>query len=97
MSRSEVISFQTETGEVFIRQFNAGELALTGLKDASIVLGVHANTVRRWVDSEFLEALILPSGVRRIKLSSLEQVYKSMYGSPLRASDKDSPTIPEVS
>lgn len=80
MSRSELILIQTEFGEVFIRQFGAAEVALTGLKDASIVLRVHVNTVRRWIDSGILEGVMLPSGVRRVRVPSLLQVYESTYG-----------------
>lgn len=65
--------------EVPARVFNAGEVALTGLKEAAVILGVHVNTVRRWADGGLVPVMRLPSGVRRFPIDGLMEVRRKMY------------------
>jgi hypothetical protein len=51
---------------VYVLNYNAGS-AVTGIKHAANYLGVHPNTIRRYVDAGLLKAEKLPTGVRRIE------------------------------
>lgn len=68
--------------EVPKRVFRAGEIALTGLKEAAEILGVHPNTVRRWADVGLVPVFKLPSGVRRFPIEGLTELRRQMYGEP---------------
>lgn len=61
-----------------MRVFMAGDIALTGLKDAALYLSVHENTVRRWADKGVLPVWRLPSGVRRFPIAAVVQLREQM-------------------
>lgn len=48
------------------------------LRTAARVLGVHENTVRRWVDRGLLAAVRNPSGVRRLRAHDVHRLRASM-------------------
>lgn len=57
----------------------AGDIALTGLRDAAKFLGVHENTLRRYADKGIVPVWKLPSGVRRFPVEPLRQLRDEMY------------------
>jgi len=62
------------------RVFKAGEIALTGMKEAAEILGVHPNTVRRWANDGLVQVVRLPSGVRRFPIDGLTELRRQLYG-----------------
>lgn len=65
--------------EVPGRVFKAGEIVLTGLKEAAQILGVHPNTVRRWANEGLVPVIKLPSGVRRFPIDGLMRLRDQTY------------------
>jgi len=53
-----------------------------GVGDAASVLGVSADTVRRWIDSGHLTATRTPGGRRRIEGAVLARFAQSLHGTP---------------
>ena len=49
-------------------------------------LGVHENTIRRWEERGLLQAVRLPSGVRRFRAGDVEAIRAQMFSdfAPLR-------------
>jgi len=49
-------------------------------------LGVHENTIRRWEERGLLQAVRLPSGVRRFRAEDVEAIRAQMFSdfAPLR-------------
>jgi excisionase family DNA binding protein len=52
------------------------------IKDAADRLGVHENTIRNWIDRNFLRAYRLPSGVRRLPVEEVERVERDLFAVP---------------
>ena len=61
--------------------------SLIGVRDAARQLGVHENTLRRWEQSGLVQAIHLPSGVRRFRTDDISQLHEQMYG-PSAAHDR---------
>jgi excisionase family DNA binding protein len=59
---------------------------LMQVRQAARALGVHENTVRRWEERGFLQAVRLPSGVRRFRAEDVEAMHAQMFSgfAPLR-------------
>jgi excisionase family DNA binding protein len=53
-----------------------------GISDAARRLGVHHNTLRKWVDRGIIPALRLPSGHRRFDVVELERFRQAMATRP---------------
>ena len=53
--------------------------ALIGVREAATVLGVHENTLRRWVDKGFIKAVTNPTGVRRFRKEDVSALRDRMY------------------
>lgn len=51
---------------------------LVGIEAAARMLGVHANTLRRWADEGIVPHIRLPSGYRRFEVEELETFRASM-------------------
>jgi hypothetical protein len=60
--------------------------ALMQVRAAARELGVHENTLRRWEEAGLVNAVRLPSGVRRFHAEDIEQLREQIYGSR-RAAD----------
>lgn len=62
---------------------------LMKVRDAARTLGVHENTVRRWEARGLLQAVRLPSGVRRFRPEDIEAMRAEMFSgfAPLREDD----------
>jgi excisionase family DNA binding protein len=66
---------------------------LMQVRQVARTLGVHENTVRRWAERGLLQAVRLPSGVRRFRPDDVEAVRKRMFSgfAPVRADDDIAP------
>jgi excisionase family DNA binding protein len=66
---------------------------LMQVRQVARALGVHENTVRRWEERGLLQAVRLPSGVRRFRPSDVETVREQMFSgfAPVRADDDIAP------
>jgi excisionase family DNA binding protein len=66
---------------------------LMQVRQAAQALGVHENTIRRWEQRGLLQAVRLPSGVRRFRPEDIEQMCAQMFSgfAPLRADDDVTP------
>jgi excisionase family DNA binding protein len=62
---------------------------LMQVRQAARVLGVHENTLRRWEERGLLQAVKLPSGVRRFRTEDVSALRERMFGAfpPLREDD----------
>jgi len=62
---------------------------LMQVRQAARTLGVHENTVRRWEERGLLQAVRLPSGVRRFRAEDVEAMRAQMFSgfAPLREDD----------
>jgi len=62
---------------------------LMQVRQAARALGVHENTVRRWEERGLLQAVRLPSGVRRFRAEDVEAMRAEMFSgfAPLREDD----------
>lgn len=62
---------------------------LMQVRQAARALGVHENTIRRWEERGLLQAVRLPSGVRRFRAEDVEAMREQMFGgiAPLREDD----------
>jgi excisionase family DNA binding protein len=60
---------------------------LMQVRQAAQTLGVHENTIRRWEAQGLLQAVRLPSGVRRFRPEDIEHLREQMFSgfAPLRA------------
>ncbi len=68
----------------------SGHMAqLMQVRQAARALGVHENTVRRWEEHGLLQAVRLPSGVRRFRAEDVEAMRAQMFSgfAPLREDD----------
>lgn len=54
------------------------ERKAVGISDAARRLGVHHNTLRKWVDRGIIPAIRLPSGHRRFDPNELERFRRAM-------------------
>ena len=52
---------------------------LMQVREAAKELQVHENTLRRWEAAGLIQAVRLPSGVRRFRTEDVEHVKTSMY------------------
>lgn len=59
----------------------ATDSTLISIREAARALGVHDNTVRRYVDRGLIRAVRLPSGVRRVRREDVES-FGSVAGPP---------------
>lgn len=50
------------------------------VRQAAERLGVHENTVRRWEQAGWINAVRLPSGVRRFRPEDVERLRERIYG-----------------
>jgi DNA-binding transcriptional MerR regulator len=50
------------------------------VKQAAQALGIHENTLRRWEAAGFVDAVRLPSGVRRFRAEDIEMLRTQIYG-----------------
>jgi excisionase family DNA binding protein len=66
---------------------------LMQVRQVARTLGVHENTVRRWEERGLLQAVRLPSGVRRFRPDDVEAVREQMFSgfAPLRVDDDIAP------
>jgi len=66
---------------------------LMQVRQAAQALGVHENTIRRWEERGLLQAVRLPSGVRRFRPEDVERVREQMFSgfAPLKADDDVTP------
>jgi excisionase family DNA binding protein len=53
---------------------------LLGVRSAAEQLGVHENTLRRWEQNGLVDAVRLPSGVRRFRADDISALREQMYG-----------------
>lgn len=62
---------------------------LMQVRQTARALGVHENTVRRWEERGLLQAVRLPSGVRRFRVEDVEAMREQMFSgfAPLREDD----------
>ena len=62
---------------------------LMQVRQAARVLGVHENTLRLWEERGLLQAVKLPSGVRRFRTEDVSALREQMFGAfpPLREDD----------
>ena len=49
------------------------EQNLVGISKAAAIIGVHANTLRKWADDGLVPHIKLPSGYRRFNVAELEE------------------------
>ena len=52
---------------------------LMQVRAAARQLGVHENTLRRWEEAGLIQAIRLPSGVRRFRLDDVERLRRQIY------------------
>jgi excisionase family DNA binding protein len=52
---------------------------LMQVRQVAQTLGVHENTVRRWEERGLLQAVRLPSGVRRFRPQDVEELREQMF------------------
>lgn len=57
-------------------------MRLLTITQAAALLGVHANTLRRWADDGTVPVTRLPSGYRRWSLEQIEQIKREMTTDP---------------
>ncbi len=55
-------------------------LELMQVRSAARELGVHENTLRRWEEAGMVNAVRLPSGVRRFRAEDIERLREQIYG-----------------
>jgi excisionase family DNA binding protein len=62
---------------------------LMQVRQVARALGVHENTVRRWDERGLLQAVRLPSGVRRFRTEDVEAMREQMFSgfAPLRENE----------
>jgi excisionase family DNA binding protein len=62
---------------------------LMQVRQVAQTLGVHENTIRRWEERGLLQAVRLPSGVRRYRPEDVEAMRAQMFSgfAPLREDD----------
>jgi excisionase family DNA binding protein len=53
---------------------------LMQVRKAAERLGVHENTLRRWEQAGWINAVRLPSGVRRFQPEEVERLREQIYG-----------------
>jgi excisionase family DNA binding protein len=56
---------------------------LLQVRSAAARIGVHENTLRRWEEAGYIQAVRLPSGVRRFREADVEALRASMYETPV--------------
>ncbi len=56
-----------------------GDIAVTGIRSAANYLGLHENTVRRYIDKGILSSIKLPTGGRRIPIEAVKLLRDQMY------------------
>jgi excisionase family DNA binding protein len=62
---------------------------LMQVRQVAQTLGVHENTIRRWEERGLLQAVRLPSGVRRFRPEDVAAMREQMFSgfAPLREDD----------
>lgn len=76
---NDVISASLEP--VHIYSISNG-IAFTGLRHAANYLGLHPNTVAKYLDAGVLKHVTLPSKNRRVRVDSLKELYAIIYKEP---------------
>jgi DNA-binding transcriptional MerR regulator len=61
--------------------------ALMQVRAAARELGVHENTLRRWEEAGLVNAVRLPSGVRRFRPEDVARLRDQIYGSASASAD----------
>jgi excisionase family DNA binding protein len=61
-------------------------MALLGVRKAAEELGVHENTLRRWEEKGLIQAVKLPTGVRRFRREDVERLHNEMWDDIAQAS-----------
>jgi excisionase family DNA binding protein len=63
---------------------------LLQVREAANALGVHENTLRRWEEKGYLQAVKLPTGVRRFRAEDIRGLRERMFSgfAPLHNSDE---------
>ncbi len=64
------------------------EEVLLQVRQAARRLRIHENTLRRWAETGFVNAVRLPSGVRRFREEDIERLHSEIYGARSRSRDK---------
>jgi excisionase family DNA binding protein len=54
-------------------------MSLMTVRDSARRLGVHENTLRRWEEKGLIQAVRLPSGVRRFRSEDIATVRRQMF------------------
>jgi excisionase family DNA binding protein len=70
---------------------------LMQVREAARQLGVHENTLRRWEQQGLVEAVRLPSGVRRFRAEDVERLRAEIYESGSNALRSDHDAVAEAS
>lgn len=52
---------------------------LMQVREAARGLGVHENTIRRWEEKGLIQAVRLPSGVRRFRSEDIATIRRQMF------------------
>jgi excisionase family DNA binding protein len=65
---------------------------LMQVRAAARELGVHENTLRRWAEAGFIDAVRLPSGVRRFRVDDVNELRAQMHS----RSGSGNPVVEEV-
>jgi excisionase family DNA binding protein len=62
---------------------------LMQVREAAHELGVHENTLRRWEERGLIQAVRLPSGVRRFRREDIDGLRDQMFSgfAPVRVDD----------
>ena len=55
---------------------------LIGITEASRILGIHPNTLRKWADVGHVPHVLMPSGYRRFSVAALERFREQMERGP---------------
>jgi excisionase family DNA binding protein len=66
---------------------------LLQVRSAAARIGIHENTLRRWEKAGYIQAVRLPSGVRRFREADVEALRAAMYETPV---DHPQPTSVKV-
>lgn len=79
----------TQIGILALVAYSGSMAPLMQVRQAARALGVHENTVRRWEERGLLQAVRLPSGVRRFRAEDVEAMRAQMFSgfAPLREDD----------
>lgn len=66
---------------------------MLSVRETARRLGVHENTVRRWADRGLIEAVRLPTGVRRLRAEDVETLGRKIEGSRSGPGESGQPSL----